>query len=162
MNLQNLVDQFMGLDSGGAGTPAGGTQDISDVLDRLTGSIPGGVAGGAAAGGIMALLMSNKSARKFVSKSAAYGGAALLGGLAYKAYRNWQQGNSAPATASVKKRPAASAEERDFTGEMVFTPDFQLTLIKAMIAAAKAVDRIDTAEQQAITSAVEQLELLTQ
>ena len=162
MNLQNLVDQFMGLDSGGAGTPAGGTQDISDVLDRLTGSIPGGVAGGAAAGGIMALLMSNKSARKFVSKSAAYGGAALLGGLAYKAYRNWQQGNSAPAAAPVKKRPAASAEERDFTGEMVFTPDFQLTLIKAMIAAAKADGHIDATEQQAISNAVAQLELSTE
>jgi uncharacterized membrane protein YebE (DUF533 family) len=42
--------------------------------------------------------------------------------------------------------------------EKVFTPDFQLTLIKAMIAAAKADGHIDAAKQQAISSAVEQLE----
>ena len=31
---------------------------------------------------------------QFVSKAATYGGAALLGSLAHKAYRNWQQANS--------------------------------------------------------------------
>jgi uncharacterized membrane protein YebE (DUF533 family) len=162
MNLQNLLDQFMGVNPGGPGPAPGGATGIRDALDKLTGSIPGGVAGGAAAGGIMALLMSNTSARKFVGKAATYGGAALLGGLAYEAYRNWQAGSSAPAAAPVESRPPAAVQEGDFTGEKVLTPDFQLTLIKAMIAAAKADGHIDAAEQQAISSAVEPLERSTQ
>ena len=158
MNPKYLLDQFMGVNPGGSGPSPGSAQGIRHALDKLAGSIPGGVAGGAAAGGIMALLMSNKSARKFVGKAATYGGAALLGGLAYQAYRNWQAGSSAP----VESRPPAAVQEGDFTGEKVFTPDFQLTLIKAMIAAAKADGHIDAAEQQAIFRAVEELELSSQ
>jgi uncharacterized membrane protein YebE (DUF533 family) len=162
MNLQNLLDQFMGVSPSGTGPAPSGATGIWDAMETLTGNIPGGVVGGAAAGGIMALLMSNKSARKFVGKAATYGGAALLGGLAYEAYRSWQAGSSVPAAAAVEKRSATAVEARDSTGEKVFTPDYQLMLIEAMIAAAKANGHIDAAEQQAISSAVERLELSTQ
>ncbi len=50
----------------------------------------GGLAGGAMAGGLVALLLGNKSVRKTATTAAKFGGAAVLGGLAYKAYRNWQ------------------------------------------------------------------------
>jgi uncharacterized membrane protein YebE (DUF533 family) len=87
MNIQNLLNQFIG--PGDTASSAGkSTPGIGDALSRLGDKIPGGLAGGAAAGGIMALLMGNKSARKFAGKAAGYGGAALLGGLAYKAYSN--------------------------------------------------------------------------
>jgi len=34
------------------------------------------------------LLLGNKSAREIAGKAASYGGAAVLGGLAYKAFQN--------------------------------------------------------------------------
>ncbi|MGD2075897.1 MAG: DUF533 domain-containing protein [Gammaproteobacteria bacterium] len=162
MNLQNLLDQFMGLGSRGTGASPAGMSGIGDTLGKLAGNVPGGMAGGAAAGGIMALLMSNKSARKFAGKAATYGGAALLGGLAFKAYRSWQEGNGARAAVHADTQPSALSEERDFTGDEVLTPDFQLTLIKAMIAAAKADGHIDATEQRAIFMGVEQMELSPQ
>lgn len=67
------------------------------------------MASGAAAGGVIALLMSNESARKFVGKVATYGGAALLDGLTCKVCRNWQEGISEPAAALVESRPPGAA-----------------------------------------------------
>lgn len=52
--------------------------------------------GGAAAGGVMGLLVGSKKGRKFAGKAAAVGGAALIGGIAFKAYKNWQQNNQQP------------------------------------------------------------------
>jgi uncharacterized membrane protein YebE (DUF533 family) len=90
MNLQNLLNQFLGTN--GADFSSGNTaQKTGASFNKLSSNIPGGLVGGTAAGGIMALLMGNKSARKFAGKAATYGGAALLGGLAYKAFQNWQQ-----------------------------------------------------------------------
>ena len=90
MNIQNLLNQFIGS-SNATLSSNHETQGTGDTLSKLSGSIPGGLAGGAAAGGIMALLVGNKSARKFAGKAATYGGAAVLGGLAYKAFQSWQQ-----------------------------------------------------------------------
>ncbi len=158
MNLQDLLNQFMG--SGGtAPASASATQGLGNALSKLSGNLPGGLAGGAAAGGIMALLMGNKSARKFAGKAATYGGAALLGGLAYQAYRSWQQNSSAPAAAQADSQSPPAAEERAFVSDQTQSPEFQLTLVKAMIAAARADGHIDPAEQQRIFNAVEQMDL---
>lgn len=152
MNIQQLLTQFMG--SGESASPAGtSAQGIGDTLGKLGDKLPGGLAGGAAAGGLMALLVGNKSARKFAGKAAAYGGAALLGGLAYKAYSNWQhnKGRTAapwPGTGDSLPEPADTA-----------APDFQLQLIKSMIAAARADGHIDAAEQQRIFRAVQAMNL---
>jgi uncharacterized membrane protein YebE (DUF533 family) len=153
MKLHNLLDQFVGAESDR--TPGGGMQGIGDTLHKLAGNIPGG----AAAGGIMALLMSSKSARKLAGKAARYGGAALLGGLAYTAYRNWQQNHGTAAAVSVDSVSSALPDRPDFTGAEVVTEEFQLTLIKAMIAAANADGHIDVTEQQAIFRRVEQMAL---
>ncbi len=60
----------------------------SSPLDSLSSMIPGGLVGGAAAGGIMALLMGSKSTKKMVKKVAQYGGTAIVGGIAFKAFDN--------------------------------------------------------------------------
>jgi uncharacterized membrane protein YebE (DUF533 family) len=158
MNLQNLFNQFIGP---GSSEPDAGsnTQGIGDTLSKLTGNIPGGLAGGAAAGGIMALLIGSKSARKFAGKAAGYGGAAVLGGLAYKAFSNWQRSNDAQTAVDINHGNTAADSERAFTATAIESPTFQLQLIKAMIAAAKADGEIDAAEQQRIFAAVEQMEM---
>ena len=144
MNLQNLVNQFLG--SGSSNSSADDTsQGIGDTLNKISGNIPGGLVGGAAAGGIMALLIGNKSARKMAKKAAGYGGAAVLGGLAYKAYQNWQQNSAAGGGA-----PAGTG---DFQQDSIEPPESQqpvseMTIIKAMIAAAKSDGHIDAQEQE--------------
>lgn len=159
MNIQNLLNQFMGVTN--VADTGNTAQGISGTLNKLTRNIPGGLAGGAAAGGIMALLMSNKSARKFATTAATYGGAALLGGLAYNAYKNWQQGNRDQATHSVSPQHD-STMENGFAANDALTSDFELKLIKAMIAAAKSDGHIDTYEQQRIFKTLEQMELSTE
>jgi uncharacterized membrane protein YebE (DUF533 family) len=54
---------------------------------------------------------------------------------------------------------SALPDRPDFTGAEVVTEEFQLTLIKAMIAAANADGHIDVTEQQAIFRRVEQMAL---
>ncbi len=158
MSIQNLLNQFLG--GGNAGSAAGAaTQGIGGTLSQMSRNIPGGLAGGAAAGGIVALLMSNKSARKFAGKAAGYGGAALLGGLAYSAYKNWQQNSGQTGAAFAGQQNPAIPNKSDFVSEDTLSPGFQLTLVKAMIAAAKADGHIDSEEQARIFKAVEQMEL---
>jgi uncharacterized membrane protein YebE (DUF533 family) len=158
MNLQNLFNQFTGT-ANNESTTASNPEGAGDTLSKLTSHIPGGLAGGAAAGGIMALLMSNKSARKFAGKAASYGGAALLGGLAYKAFSNWQRDNDAQPAADTRGNTPALENERDFTATAMQSSDFQLQLIKAMIAAAKADGEIDATEQQRIFDTVEHMDM---
>ena len=126
--------------------------NISEKLAQAGNFIPGGLAGGAMAGGVMALLIGNKSARKFAGTAATFGGAALLGGLAYKAYKNWQE----------SKNYQTSISENSFTSPETFSADFQLTLLKAMMAAAQADGHIDAHEQQRIFHSIEQMELSTE
>jgi uncharacterized membrane protein YebE (DUF533 family) len=161
MNIQNLLNQFIG--SGDSASPTNNTaQGIGDSLSKLGDKLPGGLAGGAAAGGIMALLMSNKSARKYAGKAASLGGAALLGGLAYKAYSNWQH-NKGEHTRGFDDLDEIAADKNEaFTPIDMQTPDFQLRLIKSMIAAAKADGHIDATEQQRIFRAVEEMDVSTE
>lgn len=144
MNLQNLLNQFTGSQLNGS-SPASKTKSSG---------LGSGLMGGAAAGGIMALLAGNKSARKFAGKAATVGGAALIGGIAFKAYKNWQQNNQ---TQQSNAQPMHYAGDQAITTDM--SQDFQLTLIKAMIGAAKADGHIDETEQKRIFDAVQQMNL---
>ncbi len=161
MCIQNLLDQFIG--SANSATPSDKkSQGIGDTVSKLTSNIPGGPTGGAAAGGIMALLMSNKKARKFTGKVAAYGGAAMLGGLAYKALKNWQQ-NNLDKKANVSDTESSIVPDKNaILSNEIQQPAFELTLIKAMIAAAKADGHIDNTEQQRIFNAVDKMNLSTE
>jgi len=159
MSIENLLNQFLGSVNKAPAAQENSGQGFRDTLSNLSSSMPGGLAGGAAAGGIMALLIGNKSARKFAGKAAGYGGAALLGGLAYRAYQQWQsnnaQGDSYPASADQ----AGSPQQAFVAPPDHLEPAFELTLIKAMIAAAKSDGHIDNEEQQRIFQAVEKMDL---
>ncbi|TNF35507.1 MAG: tellurite resistance TerB family protein [Gammaproteobacteria bacterium] len=157
MNIQNLLNQFMGAvnTAPDMNTTAPG---FTGRLSKLTGSLPGGLVGGAAAGGIMALLMSNKSARKFASTAATYGGAAILGGLAFKAFKAWRHNNSHP-TVEQHEGTNRFITDMDLATATKPADDFEVKLIKAMIAAAKADGHIDETEQQHIFNAINQMEL---
>jgi uncharacterized membrane protein YebE (DUF533 family) len=161
--MQNLLSQFLG--SSGQPSSAAQTENngIGGTLSNLTSQIPGGLVGGAAAGGIMALLMGNKSARKIAGKAATYGGAAMLGGLAFKAFQNYRQNNQVQ-NQPVPEKTAGSSTPTNFHQQAIAHSDdsqtrFELTLMKAMIASARADGHIDADEQQKIFKAVEDMAL---
>ncbi len=157
MSIHNLLNQFMGAtdDENSSGNV---THGIGNTLNKLSSSIPGGLAGGAAAGGIIALLAGSKSARKIAGTAASYGGAALLGSLAYKAFKNWQQYSNQQVASHTGAQHLITKDVNVFNNGTL-SNEFQLTLIKAMIAAAKADGHIDELEQQRIFKAVEEMDL---
>lgn len=164
MSLNNILNQFMGSTAPAPGQNPGQNNGggFGQTVSNLASNIPGGLVGGAAAGGAMALLMGNKSARKFAGKAATYGGAAVLGGLAFKAFQNWQGNKSAPATtATPSEAPVdpASFHQRAISHQENPGINPELALVKAMVAAAKADGHVDADEQQKIFKAVDSTDL---
>lgn len=158
MSIHNLLNQFMGANSG-TNSSGNVVNGIGNTMNKLSGSIPGGLAGGAAAGGIMALLATSKSARKVAGTAATYGGAALLGGLAYKAFKNWQQNNNQQVASHTGAQHLLAKDADAFNYNETLSNEYQLALIKAMIAAAKADGHIDELEQKRIFNAVEKMDV---
>ncbi|MFO8003531.1 tellurite resistance TerB family protein [Thioalkalivibrio sp.] len=135
--------------------------DAKSLLDQLVGSgAAGGFAGGLA-GGAVANVLSGKKGRKMAGSALKLGGLALVGGLAYKAWKNHQQGAGQPQPQSpgaVELPPTGSAflpREDDGAG----TAALSLLLARAMIAAAKADGQIDTQESQTILNQINGLDL---
>ncbi|MEQ8965243.1 MAG: tellurite resistance TerB family protein [Azospirillaceae bacterium] len=159
MNPQGLLDQFLGSQAGGRVDEA-----LRTAGGKASSGGMGGMAGGLAAGGLIGVLLGNKKARKKVGKLAGgavgYGGAAVVGALAYRAYENWRAGQrtAPPAVAGpgadeqVAPPPAPPAGSR-FLPESAPASDgrpFELALVLAMIAAANADGHIGADEQRLI------------
>lgn len=157
MSLQNLFEQFTGTAS--PTDQRVDKQSQENSLSAITSALPGGLAGGAAAGGMMALLMGNKKARKLAGKAATYGGTALLGGLAYKGFQNWQNNRPMNQTGPLNAQDLELAQNAIPQQKELDQPPLHLTLIKSMIAAAKSDGHIDAQEQQHIFAAVEKMNL---
>jgi uncharacterized membrane protein YebE (DUF533 family) len=170
MNPQSLLEQFLGPNAAGNIGSA-----IQDQKSKLAGAGVGGVAGGLAVGGLLGLLLGNKKARKKAGKLAGgvigYGGAAALGALAYRAYRNYQGEHQAPQVSGrveamapdlPKVASASAADAAAFDPAASPAKDgkpFELALVLAMIAAANADGHIDASEQKSIFDQVGNLPL---
>ena len=159
IDAKQLLDRFLGA---GAGDRAASTLTQAD--QKLSGlGVPGGLAGGAAAGGLIGLLLGSKKARKLAGSAVGYGGAAVLGALAYRAWQNWQAGRSQGAMAPPSPAELASTDERFLPSEPAADGrPFGVALVRAMVAAAKADGHLDNTEQQAIFTAVERAGLDTE
>ncbi len=111
---------------------------------------------GAALGGLGALLLGTKTGRSLATNAAKIGGLALIGGLAYKAYQNYQQGQ--PASTDRRAQPAQLLAAPEGSGFEAGAGDNDraMLLIRAMIAAAAADGRIDEKEQEKILGGLKQ------
>ncbi|MGQ7844624.1 tellurite resistance TerB family protein [Granulosicoccus sp. 3-233] len=140
-----------------------------------------GVGTGALAAGAIALLFGSKGTRKFAGKAAKLGGTAAIGGLAYKAYTEWQAQQAAQGGAGNTGRPDVStagtgASAQPFSGtldldqfEQMGTPVSDLvddeatarceSIIQAMISAARADGHVDDDEMALITRQIASFEL---
>jgi uncharacterized membrane protein YebE (DUF533 family) len=135
--------------------------DMNKLLGQLLGSgAAGGFAGGLA-GGLASSMLTSKKGRKLGTKALKLGGVAAVGALAYTAFQRYNQGatSTLPATAAdLTLAPPGTAfmpkENDDAANEAL-----GLTLVRAMIAVARADGRLDTEESQSIFQKIQSLGL---
>jgi uncharacterized membrane protein YebE (DUF533 family) len=138
---------------------------VNKLLGQLLGSgAAGGFAGGLA-GGLAGNMLTSKSGRKMGKKALKMGGIAAVGALAYAAYQRYSSGQSTGANVAhqavdtnIVPAPEVSAfipTEDDTAGQETLG----LTLVRAMIAAARSDGRLDAKESQAIFQRIESLGL---
>ena len=114
-------------------------------------------AAGAALGGLGALVLGTGAGRSLAGTALRLGSLALIGGLAYKAVQNYQQGRPILSSSRPGERQAlAPAPEGSGFEPGAVTDDAAKRYIRAMIAAAAADGRIDAAEQQRILGGLRQ------
>lgn len=132
-------------------------EEILAQLRKLIADNPGAASGAIA--GLGALILGTGAGRSLAGSAVKLGSLALIGGLAYKAYQNYQQGR--PILGDGKSRPEALLAAPDGSGfePGTVTHESAMLLIRAMIAAAAADGRIDDKEQQKILAGLKQVEL---
>jgi len=106
-----------------------------------------------AAGALAAVLLGTGAGRQVTGTAVKLGGLAAIGGLAYKAYQNYKAGN-APAQGPVAGEPELLPPPADTAFHPSQAPqgedEFTLTLVRAMISAAKADGHVDDDEREKI------------
>lgn len=154
MDANKLFEQFLG--SGQQSQNAN-----SQSNNALGGMMGGGFGKGAALGGVLGLLVGSKKVRKMAGGVIGYGGAAAAGALAFKAYQNWQQGKQVQTAPIATVNDIANVDPRFLPppANTATGQNFSLTLVTAMIYAAKADGHIDNKEQTVIFEQVEKLSL---
>lgn len=142
--------------------------DPKKLLDDLLGSqVPGGQgtvrdkAGQAvqlakdnpiATGAIAAILLGTGAGRAIGGTALKAGGLAAIAGLAYKAYQNYQNGNQPQEAAAQGPELLPPPSDTSFHPSQApqGENEFALTLVRAMILAARADGHIDDAERSRI------------
>ncbi len=105
------------------------------------------LAAGAIGGGLLALLVGTQGGRNVAGTAVKVGSLAALGGLAWKAYQNWQVQGEAPLVTPAPTKLDPAAEQK-----------LAAATIIAMVQAAKADGHVDDAERAAILGRVGALE----
>lgn len=139
--------------------------DIDQVLGKLIGSgAAGGFAGGLA-GGLASNLITTKSGRKMGKKALKMGGIAAVGALAYAAYQRYTSSSTMPTAETVQGPSSDLAPPPEGSAFLPARNDsagmeqLGLTLVRAMIAAARSDGRLDAQESQTIFQRIESLGL---
>ncbi|MAW88732.1 MAG: protein YebE [Phyllobacteriaceae bacterium] len=106
-----------------------------------------------AAGALVAVLLGTGPGRAVTGSALKLGGLAAVAGLAYTAYKNYQNGNK-PGAEAAAKEPDLLPPPLDNSFHPSNAPqgedEFALALVRAMIAAARADGHIDEGERQRI------------
>lgn len=153
MDPKRLLEQMLG-GGVGEGMESVGRQ-MKARLDEAGGARS--FAGGALTGGLLGLLLAGKGNRR-KRGGLGFGGAAVLGALAMQAYRTYQA-SQAGGHAPLRN------DERPPSGTLPHSlpakdgSPFELVLVRAMIAAAKADGHIDATEQRHLFAEVERMNL---
>lgn len=158
-------DLFKRLMEGGLGG-SNASMKGGDLLNKfLNSGAAGGVLGGALAGTLTSLL-TGKHGKKVAKSALKVGGLAAVGGLAYMAYKRYQQQTGAspvlqgePVPSGLAQEPPVESGFLPATGDTASRDALGLVLVRAMIAAAKADGHIDQREHQRIFDQLNKVDL---
>lgn len=114
-----------------------------------------GMGKGAIAAGALALLLGTKTGRNVTGGALKVGSLAALGGLAYKAYQQWQSSNATEAAQQPQNQVFEPQALEQLSDSDIDTRSKKL--LQAVIAAAKADGHIDDNEQSIINEFIEKL-----
>ena len=156
MDIKNLVDQLLqtGKDMAQKGQSMAQDQlksvnDSNDPMAKLK--------TGAMAAGVLALLLGTQRGRGATSTALKVGSVTALAGVAYQMYQKWQSGQLGGNTAQASDTQAPAL--LPVQDEVQTTRLEAETLLKVMIAAAKADGHVDQAELATIREQLKQYEL---
>lgn len=167
--LMDILGQVLGQATQGVREGAGRIDQATGASERMreaTGNSPDDLlaklkeliqnnqlGAGAVAGGLGSILLGTRTGRSVAMSAAKLGALALIGGLAYKAYQNYQQGR--PLISGPDGQLAEAPRGSGFEAAAV-THESAMLYVRGMIAAAAADGRIDAAEQQKILGSLKQ------
>lgn len=135
MTMKGLFDQLINQASNYM--DKGKATSNSSTSDLLKGATAGGVVGA-----LLGNKKSRKLAKKYGGKAALIGGTAVIGTVAYQAYKKWSQESSHASNTAMDSQSAISPNTQLRTNQDL--------LVQAMIFAAKADGHIDEQEKTAI------------
>lgn len=143
---KKLLDDLLGTQiPGGQGT----------VRDRAGQAVQMAKDNPLATGAIAAVLLGTGAGRKVTGTAIKVGGLAAIAGLAYKAYQNYQNGSQPQTQPQAEKEQELLPPPEDTSFHPSQAPqgeaEFALTLVRAMIAAARADGHIDDDERSRIS-----------
>jgi uncharacterized membrane protein YebE (DUF533 family) len=151
-DAKKMLDQFMGAAENFAG------KENVDKVKKAIADNPGMAK--AAGVGLAAVLLGTRAGRRVTGNAVKLGGLAVVGGLAYQAYQNWQRtkgietaGGQSGQGGELLPPPANSP----FSIEPASEQDHARAFLTAMIAAAKADGRVDADEQKRIFGRMNEL-----
>jgi uncharacterized membrane protein YebE (DUF533 family) len=159
-DAKKLLDQFLGSQvpgrsgSGKSGSASGWAGQVTDIARNNP----------LKTAGIAAAILGTKTGRKLAGNAVTIGGIAAVAGLGYLAYKNYKSGQSpqtAPQPQPTSAEPIAlPPPDSAFSLQSPqLSNDFALTLVRAMIAAAKADGHIDQAERANIMEKIHAVDL---
>lgn len=130
-------------------------QSPEELMAKLKELIAQNQMGAAAAGaGAGAVILGTQTGRSIAASALKIGGLALIGGLAYKALQNYQQGK--PLLTGASNMQLTEAPRGSGFEAQAVTNESASLYIRGMIAAAAADGRLDAKEQARITGGLKQ------
>lgn len=147
-DAKKLLDQFLGSQVPGL---SGSVRDRAGQVSEIAKNNP------MKTGALAAALLGTKTGRKLAGNAAAVGGIAAIAGLGYLAYKNYQSGKApqaAPQPQPTQELLPPPADSPFHPQSPALSNSFALTLVQAMIAAAKADGHIDASERAHIMKKV--------
>ncbi|MCF6200172.1 MAG: DUF533 domain-containing protein [Hyphomicrobiaceae bacterium] len=153
---QSEQRQQVDYDERAAPSQGNGYGDLLGRVKDLVGNNQ--TAAGAIIGGLGGLLLGTKTGRSVLGRAARLGGLALIGTLAYKAYKKHQQGSSYQSGGQDDDRfgvPEMPPSGSGFEENSMTNDDAEL-FIRTMVSAAAADGQIDREEQQKILGNLEE------
>jgi uncharacterized membrane protein YebE (DUF533 family) len=139
---KTLLDQFLGSNIPGT---EGTVRDKAGQASQLAKNNP------LATGAIVAVLLGTKTGRSLGGTALKVGGMAAIAGLGYQAWKNYQAGKAPVDSAKAEPELLAPPSDSEFSAEPAdVDSSFALSLVRVMIAAARADGHVDDAERARI------------